>query len=147
MTIRLVLADDHAAFRSSLRALLERQPGLSVVMEADSGRGVIEALGSCDENPPDVLLLDMDMRDLSGLQVAQALFVLRPTLRILMLSWYDELPLVSAAAAARCRGYMLKDDPLTELVHAIQLVASGSTYLSAALRSVQTSGNRISAFC
>jgi DNA-binding NarL/FixJ family response regulator len=147
MTIRIVLADDHAAFRSSLKALLERQPGLSVVMEADSGRGVIEALESCDGPPPDVLLLDMDMRDLSGLQVAQALFDLRPTLRILMLSWYDELPLVSAAAAARCRGYMLKDDPLAELVHAIQLVASGSTYLSAALRSVQTSGNRISAFC
>jgi len=147
MTIRIVLADDHAAFRSSLKVLLERQPGLSVVMEAESGRAAIEAIVSWGETPPDLLILDMDMRDLSGLQVAQTLLDQRPTLRILMLSWYDDLPLVSAAAAARCRSYMLKDDPLAELMHAIHLVASGGTYLSAALRGVQTSGNPISAFC
>jgi DNA-binding NarL/FixJ family response regulator len=147
MTIRIVLADDHAPFRSSLKALLERQPGLSVVMEAEGGREVIEAIESWGGALPDLLLLDMDMRDLSGLQVARALLDQRPMLRILMLSWYDDLPLVSAAAAARCRGYMLKDDPLAELMHAIHLVASGGTYLSAALRDVQTSGNSISAFC
>lgn len=147
MTLRIVLADDHAAFRSTLKALLERQPGLSVAMEAESGRAAIEAIEAWGETPPDLLILDMDMRDLSGLQVARTLVDRRPALRILMLSWYDDLSLVRAAAAARCRGYMLKDDPLAELTHAIHLVASGGTYLSAALRDAQTSGNPISAFC
>ena len=140
MTIRIVLADDHAAFRGCLKALLEQQPGLSVVMEADGGRSAIDAIRALATAPPDVLILDMDMHDLSGLQAAQRILMLQPQVRILMLSWHDDLPFVSAAGAAGSRGYMLKDDPLAELVDAIHELAAGRTYLSAALRSAQSLG-------
>jgi DNA-binding NarL/FixJ family response regulator len=147
MTIRIVLADDHAAFRGCLKALLEQQPDLSVVMEADGGHSAIDAIRILATDPPDVLVLDMDMHDLSGLQAAQHILKLQPKLRILMLSWHDDLPFVSAAGAAGSRGYMLKDDPLAELVDAIRALAAGRTYLSAALRRAQISGPAISAFC
>lgn len=147
MTIRIVLADDHAAFRRCLKTLLDQQPGLSVVQEATGGHAVIAAIQACGDHLPDVLILDMDMRDLSGLHAARRILEQQPALRILMLSWFDDLPFVDAAGAAGSRGYMLKDDPLPELVHAIHEVAAGRTYLSAALRNAQTSGDPISAFC
>ena len=137
MTIRIVLADDHAAFRRCLKTLLEQQPGLAVVSEAGGGRSAIAAIAAiqaCGHTLPELLILDVDMRDLSGLRTARHILERQPTLRILMLSWFDDLPFVSAASAAGSRGYMLKDDPLPELVHAIHEVAAGRTYLSAALR-------------
>ncbi len=147
MTIRIVLADDHAAFRRCLKTLLEQQPGLAVVREASGGQSAIAAIQACHPTLPDLLILDVDMRDISGLRAARQILERHPTLRILMLSWFDDLAFVNAAAAVGSRGYMLKDDPLPELVHAIRELAAGRTYLSAALRNVQTSGGSISAFC
>jgi DNA-binding NarL/FixJ family response regulator len=148
MTIRIALADDHAAFRSCLKALLEQQPDFSVVIEADSGRRVIDAiqaLGGADL--PEVLVLDIEMPDLNGLQAAQQILGLHPQARILILSWYDDLPFLQAAEAAGSLGHMLKDDPWPELVHAVREVAAGRPYVSAALRRAQTSGAPNSAFC
>ena len=151
MTIRIVLADDHAAFRRCLKTLLEQQPGLAVVSEAGGGRSAIAAIQACGHTLPELLILDVDMRDLSGLRTARHILERQPTLRILMLSWFDDLAFVSAASAVGSRGYMRKDDPLPELVHAIREVAAGRTYLSTALRhaltSAQTSGDSISVFC
>jgi DNA-binding NarL/FixJ family response regulator len=147
MTLRIVLADDHAAFRRCLKTLLEQQPDLSVVREAAGGHSAIAAIQACRHTLPDVLILDMEMRDLSGLRAARDILERHPTLRILMLSWFDDLPFVNAACAAGCRGYMLKDDPLPELLHAIREIGAGRTCLSATLRAAQTSGDSISAFC
>jgi DNA-binding NarL/FixJ family response regulator len=141
MSIRIVLADDHAAFRRCLKTLLEQQPGLAVVREAAGGLAVVAAMQACGHAPSDVLILDVDMRDLSGLRAARQLIDKQPSLRILMLSWFDDQAFVDAAHAAGCRGYMRKDDPLPELVHAIHEVAAGRSYLSAALKSAQTSGD------
>jgi DNA-binding NarL/FixJ family response regulator len=134
MTIRIVLADDHAAFRRCLKALLEQQPGLAVVREAAGGLSAIAAIQACGHTPPDLLILDVQMRDLGGLRAAQQILDRHPSLRILMLSWFDDLAFVNAATAVGSMGYMRKDDPLPELVHAIREVAAGRTYLSAALR-------------
>ena len=147
MTIRIVLADDHAAFRRCLKALLEQQPGLAVVCDVGGGLAAISAIQGGAHVLPDVLVLDVDMRDLSGLHAARQLIDEHPALRVLMLSWFDDLPFVNAAAAAGCRGYMLKGDPLHELVHAIREVAAGRTYLSASVRNAQLCGDSISAFC
>lgn len=148
MTLRIVLADDHAAMRRSLQRLLEQQAGWSVIAQADSGRAALAAIAACAAQLPDVMLLDMDLRDgLDGLAVATRLLARWPALRILMLSWHDDLPLVRAAAAAGCRGYLLKEDPPAELIHAITEVAAGRRHLSSALRRAQTSGDPISAFC
>lgn len=141
MSIRIVLADDHAAFRRCLKTLLEQQPGLAVVRDVGGGVATIAAIQDCAHVLPDVLVLDVDMRDLSGLHVARQLIDQQPALRILMLSWFDDLPFVDAATVAGCRGYMLKDDPLPELVHAIREVAAGRTHFSTALKTAQTSGD------
>ena len=139
MTIRIVLADDHAAFRRCLKTLLEQQPGLAVGARGRRGGArPSPAIQACGHTLPELLILDVDMRDLSGLRTARLILDRQPTLRILMLSWFDDLPFVNAASAAGSHGYMLKDDPLPELVHAIHEVAAGRTYLSAALRRAQT---------
>lgn len=147
MSIRIVLADDHAAFRHCLKALLEQQPGLAVVHDAGGGLAALAAIQDATHVLPDVMVLDVGMHDLGGLHVAKQLIDRHPGLRILMLSWFDDLPFVKAAGAAGCRGYMLKDDPLPELVHAIREIAAGSSYLSATVRNAQLCGDSISAFC
>lgn len=147
MTLRIALVDDHAEMRGSLQRLLERQPGWAVVAQADSGQAAIRTIGACAQHLPDVMLLDLDLRDLDGISVTTRLLARWPHLRILMLSWHDDLPLVRAAAAAGCRGYLLKEDPPDELIHAINEVAADRHHLSHALRRAQTSGDPISAFC
>ncbi|MCR5882123.1 response regulator transcription factor [Rhizobacter sp. J219] len=147
MTLRIALVDDHAAMRGALQRLLERQPGWSVVVQADGGHAAVRAIAACAPQPPDVVLLDMELRDLDGLSVAALLLARWPRLRILMLSWHDDLPLVRAAAEAGCHGYVLKDDPPAELIHAVGEVAAGRHHLSTTLRRAQTSGDPISVFC
>lgn len=145
MILRIALADDHAAMRGSLQRLLERQAGWAVVAQADGGRAALRTIAACAPQLPDVMLLDMDLRDLDGISVAARLLARWPELRILMLSWHDDLPLVRAAAAAGCRGYLLKEDSPAELIQAVIEVAAGRHHLSSTLRRAQTSGNPISA--
>jgi DNA-binding NarL/FixJ family response regulator len=148
MTIRIVVADDHAPFRSCLKALLDQQPGLFVARTIDGGQQAVEALSAArGAGLPDVLVLDLDMRDLSGLDAARRILAHHPRLPILILSWHDDLPFVTAACQAGCQGYMLKDDPLPELVLAIRELAAGRSHVSSTLRDVQTSGQPMSAFC
>lgn len=146
MTLRIALADDHAAMRAVLQRLLERQPGWRVVAQADGGHAAVHAIAACAPQLPDVMLLDLDLPDLDGISVASQLIARWPELSILMLSSHDDLPLVRAALAAGCRGYALKEDPPAELIHAIREVAAGRHHLSTALCRAQTSGHPISAF-
>lgn len=135
MPLRIVLADDHAPFRHCLAGLLNQQPGLSVVMAVDSGCALIAALDASSKPAwPDVVLLDMELRDMSGLTAATHLLSMRPSLRILMLSWHDDPPFMQAAFDAGVMGYMLKDDPLPELANAVRQVAGGRRVISPALQ-------------
>jgi DNA-binding NarL/FixJ family response regulator len=134
MTLRIVLADDHAPFRNCLKTLLDRQPGLSVVTDVGSGHAVIAALHVLDVDRPDVVVLDMDLRDMSGLTAAGHILQMHPDVRILMLSWHDDLPFLRAALELGVLGYMLKDDPLAELVHAVREVADGRLGVSRRLQ-------------
>ena len=147
MSIRIVVADHHALLRSCLKTLLEKQPGLADVIEVDGGRRAVEFMAHPGAaGLPDVLILDLDMHDLGGLAATRQIMLVQPQARILMLSWHDDLPLVSAALAAGARGYMLKDDPLPALVQAIRHVVAGRIHVSSSLQS-QTSGDSMSAFC
>lgn len=134
MTLRIVLADDHAPFRNCLKTLLDRQPGLSVVTDVGSGHAVVAALQVLDVDRPDVVVLDMDLRDMSGLTAAGHILQMHPAVRILMLSWHDDLPFLRAALELGVLGYMLKDDPLAELVHAVREVAEGRLGVSRRLQ-------------
>jgi DNA-binding NarL/FixJ family response regulator len=129
-TIRVILADDHTLLRAGLRALLEGLPGVEVVAEAADG---VEALALVEAHRPDVVLMDIAMPRLSGLDVAARLGQERPEARVLILSMHKDEAYVLRAVLAGAAGYLLKDSDTEELGLAIRAVARGETYLSPAV--------------
>ena len=126
MTIRVVLADDHQLVRQSLKALLERE-GFQVSGEASDGR---EALRLVPNVGPDVAILDISMPILNGLDAARELKKSSPRTKTILLTQHDEDQYVTEALRAGVRGYVLKNQAATDLVHAIQQVCRGEIYLS-----------------
>jgi len=128
--VRLFLVDDHPLVRDGLRARLDGLPGLRIVGEAGSAA---EALAQIDALRPDLLLLDVGMKDMNGIELA-ALLLQRPTPpHVVMLSMYDNPEYVQRALQAGAQGYVLKDAPASEIVAAIEAVAAGGTFLSPAV--------------
>lgn len=132
----LLLADDHQILRESLRLLLEAQPDFHIVAETGDG---LEAAALVEKHRPDVLLVDMMMPGLTGLEVARRTKRLFPATKVIVLSMYDAENYVVEALAAGAEGYVLKQSSAQELVSAIRQVAAGGVYLSPALneRAVQ----------
>lgn len=129
-TIHILLVDDHPLVRDGLRARLEAVPHLKVVAEAG---GADEALQQAAQCEIDLVLMDINMRGLSGIE-ATALFRKRfPKIAVLILSMHDKLEYVSQAMQAGARGYVLKDAPGKDIVLAIDTVMAGGIYYSAAL--------------
>ena len=126
MTIRVVLADDHQLVRQSLKALLERE-GFQVAGEASDGQ---EALRLVPNVCPDVAILDISMPILNGLDAARELKKSSPKTKTILLTQHDEDQYVTEALRAGVRGYVLKNQAATDLVHAIQQVCRGEIYLS-----------------
>lgn len=128
--VRLLLIDDHPLVRDGLRARLASVPGVEVVGEAGSAaeaqQQVLLAL-------PTLVLMDVGMRDMNGIDLAALLLSEHPGLLVLMLSMYDDPEYVQRALQAGARGYVLKDAPASEIVAAIQAVAAGGTFLSPAV--------------
>ena len=133
--IRLFIVDDHPLVRDGLRARLGAMPNLEIVGEAGSGA---EALALLDTLQPDLMLVDVGMRDMNGIDLA-ALVLQRdqppphPAPRIVMLSMYDNPEYVQKAMQVGARGYVLKDAPAAEIVAAIEAVSAGGTFLSPAV--------------
>jgi DNA-binding NarL/FixJ family response regulator len=124
--IRIVLADDHAQFRAYLKALLEQQPGLCVVGEAAHGQGVIDLLRDWGPGPlPDVLLMDVEMPGIGGVEATRAIAAGQPTVGVIALSLHHDPHMVAAMHEAGARAYLVKGDPLPELVRTITRVAAG----------------------
>jgi len=126
MTIRVFLADDHELVRQGLKALLERE-GFQVVGEASNGQ---EALRLVPDARPDVAVLDISMPILNGLDAARELQKSSRRTRSILLTRHDENQYVTEALRAGVRGYVLKNQAATDLVHAIQRVCRGEIYLS-----------------
>jgi len=120
--IRVLLADDHPVTRDGIRNLLEKAPGLVVVGEADNG---IEALRLVEELAPDVLLLDMEMPGLKGIDVARQLQVAGSTVRILALSAYDDKQYILELLASGASGYLVKEEAPEAIIEAVRGVAQG----------------------
>lgn len=127
MTIRIVLADDHTILRAGLRSLLESQRGFAVVGEAESGR---EALKLARTLVPDIVLMDVSMPDLNGIEASRQLRAEQPEVRVLALSMYSNRQFIEGMLSAGVSGYLLKDCVMDELANAIRAVANGQTYLS-----------------
>ncbi|WP_209017412.1 response regulator [Roseibium aggregatum] len=128
--VRILLADDHELVRDGIRARLEKVPELKVVGEATNGR---EALALAMELHPDVLLMDVSMPVMNGLEAATQIRKSRPHVAVLILSVYDNPEYVRGVVQAGARGYILKDISASEMITAINSVASGGYYFSAAV--------------
>lgn len=127
MPIRVVLADDHPAFRAGVRAFLQEQPDIAVLGEASTG---VEALQLAAVLHPDVLLLDLEMPGLTGLEVTRRLLEYAAPVapvQVLILSAYEEQEYVFGALEGGAAGYLTKQESLTTIAEAIRGVAQGET--------------------
>lgn len=137
-TIRLLLIDDHPLVRDGLRARLEANANLIVVGEAGNAQ---EALDRARATEPDLALMDISMRGTNGIELTAMFRDEFPHIAVLILSMHDNAEYVRQAVRAGARGYVLKDAPAYEIVTAIEKVAAGEAYYSAAIaaRVVQAS--------
>ncbi len=119
ITIRVVLADDHAIIRTGIRSLLKKASDIQVVGEASNG---VEALRLANELAPDVLLLDMEMPGMSGVEVARQLRAAGSPVHILALSAYDDRHYILGMLASGAAGYLLKDEAPEIIVAAVRRV-------------------------
>lgn len=128
--IRLLLVDDHPLVRDGLRVRLEAVPGFEVVGEASNAEEAHAQLGALQ---PTLVLMDVGMKGVNGIDLTSALLEREPALMVLMLSMYDNPEYVQRAMQAGARGYVLKDSPASEIIAAIEAVAGGGTFLSPAV--------------
>ncbi len=128
---RVVLADDHALFRGGVRRILEEIQGVEVIGEAGDGLALLELLKTIT---PDLVVLDISMPHLRGLEAIRQVKKLVPKTHILMLTMYKEEDYLSQALTAGASGYLLKQEADPELVNAVQTIRCGKTYLSPNIR-------------
>lgn len=128
--LRVVLADDHTILRAGIRALLERIDGVTVVAEAADAR---EALELVEQYDPDVLITDISMEGMSGLEAARRVRATHPSVKIIVLSMYGDEQSVREALHAGATAYLLKGAAIVELELALQAAAADQTYLSPAV--------------
>jgi DNA-binding NarL/FixJ family response regulator len=126
-TVSILVADDHEVVRRGLCSLLEMQPDWSV-LEASNGH---EAVFKATQLQPDVVILDIDMPQLNGVEATRQILKAAPDMRVLLLSAYSTEPMIEKALEARVRGYVLKTDAAKDLVNAVQALLAGRTFFTA----------------
>ena len=125
--LRILLADDHIVMRTGLRALLERQPNLEVVGETENGRETVALAASLR---PDVVVMDVGMPVLNGIEATQTIVTQCPTIAVVILSMHADESYVMRALKAGARGYLLKDSAAEDLIGAIQATSQGKSFFS-----------------
>ncbi len=125
--IKIVLADDHQIVRHGLRSLLSAEPDMQVVGEADNGREVVRLV---QEKSPQVVIMDISMPDLNGIEATRQILGERPGIKVIALSMHSDSLFVLNMFKAGASGYLLKDCALEELVKAVRTVLSRKIYLS-----------------
>jgi two-component system, NarL family, response regulator NreC len=128
--IRILLADDHAILRQGLRLILSAHADLEVVGEAGNGNEAVELAGKLH---PDIVVMDVAMPELNGIEATKRMIQAEPRLKVLVLSMHKEGVYVREILRAGARGYILKDAIDTELLNAVRSVARGDGYISPAV--------------
>jgi DNA-binding NarL/FixJ family response regulator len=130
VSIRVLVADDQAMVRAGFRMLLSGEPGIEVVGEARTG---LEAVREAVRERPSVVLMDIRMPELDGIEATRRILAADPTARVLVLTTFDLDEYVYAALRAGASGFVLKDDPPEQLITAVRTVAAGDALLSPAV--------------
>lgn len=126
-TIKILIADDHKLYREGIKSLLGDEEGIDISIEVSSGLEVLEKL---EKQPVDVILMDIDMPDMNGIEATRAVKERYPDTRILILSMYDNLEFILDVLKAGASGYLLKSSESLDLISAIKALALGSCYYS-----------------
>lgn len=127
MSIRIVLADDHTIFLSGLHTLLEKEPDLEVVAKVKDGR---EAIRVVHEKRPDLVVMDVSMPGMNGIEATRQITATLPRVKVLCLSMHSEEQFVTAVLEGGASGYLLKECALDELLTAIRTVMANQIFLS-----------------
>jgi DNA-binding NarL/FixJ family response regulator len=127
MSIGVLLVDDHAIIREGLRSLLEKQPDMEVLADTDEGRRAVELVR---ELSPDVVIMDVTMAGLNGIEATRLIAAEFPEVKVIALSIHSQRRFIADMLSAGAAGYILKECLFDELVQAIQAVAAGGRYLS-----------------
>ncbi len=131
--VRIVLADDHTVMRNGLRLLLERQPNLEVVGEAADGR---QAVALTESARPDVVIMDIGMPNLNGIEAARQIMNHNPRTAIAILSMHSDESYVIRALKAGARAYLLKDSAEADLLAAVRALTEGKSFFSPAISKI-----------
>jgi two-component system response regulator NreC len=129
-TIRILLADDHTVVRKGLRLLLEGQPGFDVVADAADGRS---AVALSEQHVPDVVVMDVAMPGLNGIEAARQITAKLPQIAVVFLSMHSDEGYVLKALKSGARGYLLKDSAEQDLINAVVAVSEGKAFFSPAI--------------
>ena len=127
MAIRILIADDHKIVCDGLKAMLEAQPDMEIVAQADNGR---EAVKLAQKQKPDMIIMDVAMPDLNGLEAVRQILSNNPHIKVIALSMHADKRYVTGMLSSGASGYILKHCAFEELVHAIRIVLSNQVYLS-----------------
>jgi two-component system, NarL family, response regulator NreC len=130
MKTRILIADDHGVLRAGLAALLNDEPGFEVIGEAGTGE---EALRLAAESCPDLVLMDLSMPEMGGIEATRRVHEKMPEVRVLILTLHEDIGMVREAIRAGAGGYILKRAVKTELIGAIQAVLRGDLYVHPAM--------------
>lgn len=130
--IRILLVDDHPVIRAGLRAMLDQQPDLEVVAEAADGQSAVTQARTSE---PDVVLMDIQMPGVDGIEATRQIAALEPAPKVLILTTYDTDGDILPAIENGATGYLLKDTPPDDLYHAIRQAAAGETVLAPTIAS------------
>lgn len=131
--IRVLIAEDHLLVRAGIRALLEKSGKVNILAEADNGQEAVEMTKSLK---PDVLIMDIMMPRMNGIQAAEKIRELKLPTNILLLSMYSDEGLVHQALQCGVKGYVLKSSVSEELIRAVRAVSNGQTYLSSPISEI-----------
>ena len=133
MHIKVLIADDHQIVREGLRSMLEKEPGIKVVGEAEEGRTTLRL---ARELAPDVIIMDVAMPELNGIEATRQILAEFPAIKVIALSMHDDRRFVLNMIKAGAKGYLLKDSAFKDLAKAIRAVMANKTYLSSEIADI-----------
>ena len=133
MSLRILLADDHVMFRDGIRPLINREEGMEVVGEAESGLATVHLAKKLE---PDIIIMDISMPQLNGVEVTWKIREINPAIKVIILSMHSDRQFVIESLKAGAKAYLLKDSPFEELRRVIRAVAKDQVVLSPAITDI-----------